>query len=416
MDNISALFTNGVISMAIDCFKIVGIIISIWFFSVTMGIFALGLVPIIGLLTRFFKVRMLRSQKANLRELGKVNNHISESIRNILMIKAFHKEKYMERRYRTYLAENYQTMNQVNFYDSCYSPIIQIMTACSIGFILYLAMGGSGNVLGISIGQVTASVNLITNLFSPIDSLGTELAAIQKGMSGIDSVKAFLQQPEEAEKEMFPELLNRDIELEFQHVTFAYEKGQDVIKDFNLRVGSGENVVVTGRTGAGKSTLFKLAAGILQPVSGRVLVGGVEPFRITGTEKRKNFRLCAAGLFIYKRQYLGSDQLGRSLDQKKDIAEVIEFVGLTQAVTNLERGFETLADAELFSQGQRQLFSHRQSYGLQPEDFAAGRGHSKSGHRDRRKNCKRAEEGGRRQDDAFHRTQTESSQRSRKED
>lgn len=357
VDNISTLFTSGVVSMAIDCFKIIGIIASIWIFSSAMGIFALCLVPVIVLLTRFFKVRMLRSQKANLTELGKVNNHIGESIRNILMIKAFHKEKYMEGRYRKYLAENYRTMNQVNLYDSCYSPIIQVMTACSIGFILYLAAGGSENILGISIGQVTASVNLITNLFSPVDSLGTELSAIQKGMSGIDSVKDFLRQPEEAGKQEFPELSDQELALEFEHVSFSYEEGRDVIKDFTLKISSGENVVLVGRTGAGKSTLFKLAAGILQPDMGRVLVNGVDTYRIAGSQKRKLFGYVQQDFSFVKGDVWSQISLGDPQISKEDIVRAIEFVGMKEVIEGLPEGFDTPAEEHLFSQGQRQLLA-----------------------------------------------------------
>lgn len=357
VDNISVLFTSGVISMAIDCFKIVGIIVSIWIFSSAMGFFALCLIPVIGLLTWFFKTRMLRSQKANLIELGKVNNHIGESIRNILMIKAFHKEKYMEGRYKTYLTENYRTMNQVNFYDSCYSPIIQVMTACSIGFILYLAAGGSGNLLGISIGQLTASVNLITNLFSPIDSLGTELSAIQKGMSGIDSVKDFLSQPEETEKETYEELVDTDIELEFQNVSFAYEEGRDVIQGFNLKVCSGDHVVLTGRTGVGKSTLLKLAAGILQPDKGSVKVNGVDTFRIAASQKRKIFGYVQQDFSFIKGNIWDQIRLGDASIEKEAVIEAIEFVGLKEVIDSLEQGYDTPVAAELFSQGQKQLLA-----------------------------------------------------------
>ncbi len=367
VDNISALFTSGVISMAIDCFKIVGIIISIWIFSSAMGVFALCLVPVIGLLTWFFKVRMLRSQKANLKELGRVNNHIGESVRNIFMIKAFHKEKYMEERYRTYLEENYRTMNQVNLYDSCYSPIIQVMTACSIGFILYLAAGGAGNLLGISIGQLTASVNLITNLFSPIDSLGTELSAIQKGMSGIGSVKDFLSQPEETKKETFEELVDTDIELEFQHVGFAYEEGCDVIKDFNLKISSGEHVVLTGRTGAGKSTLIKLAAGILQPDEGSVKVNGVDTYRIAASQKRKIFGYVQQDFSFVKGNIWDQICLGDPSIERGAIVEAIEFAGLRDVIDDLPRGFDTIVGADLFSQGQRQLLAVARAIASDPK-------------------------------------------------
>ncbi|HKM28321.1 MAG TPA: ABC transporter ATP-binding protein, partial [Anaerovoracaceae bacterium] len=191
VDNINTLFTEGVISMVIDCFKILGIVVSIWIFSYKLAIFAIALIPIVAVITAYFRRRMLRAQITNLAQVGKVNNHIVESIKNIIMIKTFNKEGYMESTYKKHLDENYKTMARVSFFDSSYSPIIQIMTAMAISFVFYFASGDS-NILGISIGEIAAATNLITNLFTPIDTLGMELQSIQKGLSGIKSVDEFL--------------------------------------------------------------------------------------------------------------------------------------------------------------------------------------------------------------------------------
>lgn len=357
VDNISALFTNGIISMAIDCFKIAGIILSIWIFSSAMGVFALCLVPVIAFLTQVFRRKMLRSQKANLTELGKVNNHIGESIRNILMIKGFHRESYMENRYEEYLEENYRTTNKVNFYDSCYSPIIQVITALSIGFILYLSVGGRGDILGISIGQIAASVNLITRLFLPVDSLGTELQAIQKGLSGIYSIREFMKQPEEEPKEVFAQLEASAVEFEFRNVSFCYEEGRYVIKDFDLQIQQGENVVFVGRTGAGKTTLFKLATGIIKPTRGRVLINGVDAYRIAPSQKSKIFGFVEQSFSFIKGDVWDQISLGDPSIEKEEIEAAIQFVGLTDVIKALPQGFETLTGAEQFSQGQRQLLA-----------------------------------------------------------
>jgi len=98
VDAINSMFTNGIIGMVIDCFKIIGIVVSIWLFSIKLGIISMVLLPIIYAITRFFQKRMLKAQIDNLISVSKVNNHISESIKNIKMIKSFSKENYMEQR------------------------------------------------------------------------------------------------------------------------------------------------------------------------------------------------------------------------------------------------------------------------------------------------------------------------------
>ncbi|MEG1314899.1 MAG: ABC transporter ATP-binding protein [Anaerovoracaceae bacterium] len=359
VDNINTLFTDGLISMVIDCFKIVGIVISIWIFSGKLAVFTICLIPVIGLLTAFFRKRMLKSQMNNLKEIGKVNNHISETINNMVMIKTFHKEKYMENRYKDYLEDNYNTMNKVNFYDSCYSPIIQMLTALAISFVFYFSMGDN-NVLGISIGMIAAATNLITNLFSPIDSLGTELQSIQKGLSGIKSVDIFLKEEEEEEKTIcldMKEVKRAGIKLAFVNMSFEYTKGNKVLKNFDIEILPYENAAFVGRTGVGKTTLFKLILGILKPTEGRILVNGVDVYRISNGQKRQ-----IIGYVEQKCSFINGTMWEQiSLGDKSITCEAIEaaidFVGLKEYVLSFENGFDTKVDESMFSEGQKQLLA-----------------------------------------------------------
>ena len=197
VDAISTMFTSGIIGMIIDCLKIVGIIISICLFSSRLGIGTLLLLPIIYVITRIFQKRMLEAEIENRIIVGKVNNHISESLKNVQMIKSYSKEKYMEKNYKQYLLDNYKTVEKVNFYDSVFSPIIQITRALVIGLIVILS-SKQLNYLGISLGMVAASIELISNLFTPIESLGMELQDIQQAVSGIHRVNDFYKVPEDS--------------------------------------------------------------------------------------------------------------------------------------------------------------------------------------------------------------------------
>ena len=173
VDVINSMFTSGIIGLMVDCLKIIGIVISIWTFSAKLGIGTLLLLPIIYAITRVFQKKMLKAQIENRIIVGKVNNHISESLKNVQMIKSYSKESYMEKNYTKYLLDNYKTVEKVNFYDSIFSPIIQFTRALVICFIVILS-SKQLNYLGISLGMVAASIELISNLFAPIESLGME--------------------------------------------------------------------------------------------------------------------------------------------------------------------------------------------------------------------------------------------------
>lgn len=360
VENVNSLFSDGIISMMIDCFKVVGIVISIWLFSVRLGVFVLCLLPFIYLLTTFFRRRMLVSQKKNLTELGRVNNHIAESIKNVWMIKSFHKEEYMEERYQGLLNANYQTMNRVNGYNACYSPIIQIVTALACAAVMLLACKSDG-AFGISIGMLAATIAFITNLFDPIDNLGTELQSIQMGISGIQSVDEFLAQQEEekTEKEVdLEELKIRGAALRFDQVSFSYDENTPVLNQIDLTFQPHRNICFVGRTGVGKTTTFKLITGMLRPVHGKVLINGTDVYTIPNSQKRSIFGYVEQHFTFVRGDVSTQISLGDEKITMEDIERAMKFVGLHEYVSGLPSGYRTEAgDGSLFSQGQKQLLS-----------------------------------------------------------
>ena len=362
VDAINSMFTSGIIGMMVDCFKIIGIVVSIWMFSAKLGIVTLLLLPIIYAITRIFQKRMLKAQIENRILVGKVNNHISESLKNVQMIKSYSKESYMEKNYTEYLLDNYKTIEKVNFYDSVFSPIIQLTRAVVIGFIVILS-SKQLNYLGISLGMVAASIELISNLFAPIENLGMELQNIQQAVSGIHRVNDFYNVPEDQCKsselkaeDIIPS--RDDIRLSFNDVTFQYEKGTDILQNISLHLNPQEKVTFVGRTGVGKSTLFKLVMGFLKPSNGSITINGIDVYNIPNSEKRKIFGYVDQSFHMINGTVAEQISLQDESITKEQIENALDFVGLTDYVVALENGIDTQVNSDtLFSQGQKQLLA-----------------------------------------------------------
>ncbi len=362
VDAITSLFTSGIVGMAIDSFKIIGIIVSVWIFSFRLGLLTLVLLPLIYGITRLFQKRMLKAQIENRVLIGKVNNHISESLKNIQMIKSYSKESYMEDKYIEYLRDNYETIEKVNLYDSIFSPMIMFIRAVIIAIIVILSANSLGY-LGISLGMVAASIELISNLFSPIESLGMELQNIQQAISGIQRVNEFYSEPEDSNKKI--ELLaskiipeQGEVILSFNDLSFYYEKGTDILKNINLKFKPQEKITIIGRTGVGKSTLFKLILGLLKPPSGNITINGVDVYHIPNSEKRRIFGYVDQSFHTIKGTVADQVSLQDKDITRDEIEAAINFVGLTDYILSLENGFDTNVENDnLFSQGQRQLLA-----------------------------------------------------------
>lgn len=359
VEAVGSLFTNGIVSMIIDCFKIVGIVISIWIFSYKLGILVLLIIPLVYILTRVFQKKMLTAQKLYRVLTARVNNHIPESINNIQMIKSFAKEDYMEKNYVNYLEESYEAMDKINFYDSIFSPIILILRAIVVSIVVILSSDYL-SVLSISIGAVAASIELINNIFSPIEKLGMELQNIQQSIAGISRIDEFLNEEEESKKDFnltYDNIINNNLNIEIKDMSFNYTGGESILEDISLTINYKESVTFAGRTGVGKTTLFKLILGLLKPSSGTITLGNVKVSEIPNQEKRKIFGYVEQTFSFIEGSVMEQITLKDENISKEDVEKAIKFVGLHDYIINLEKGYDTFATSSIFSQGQKQLLS-----------------------------------------------------------
>lgn len=360
VEAVGSLFTGGVVSMIVDSFKIVGIVISIWLFSYKLMILLLFIIPVIYFLSKNFQKKMLKAQKLYRVLTAKVNNHIPESINNMEMIKSFAKEKYMEEKYLTYLSDSYNAMDKINFYDSIFSPMILILRSVAVSVVVILSSDYL-SFLEISIGSVVASIELINNIFAPIENLGMELQNIQQSIAGIYRIDEFLNEKEESKKNInitYDKIIsNNNLDIKFNNVSFHYEKGENILENISLIIKDKENITFVGRTGAGKTTLFKLILGLVEPNKGKITLGQVKVSEIPNKEKRKIFGYVEQQFSFIKGSVAEQISLKDENISRRDIENAMKFVGLDDYIITLEKGYDTFATEDLFSQGQRQLLS-----------------------------------------------------------
>ena len=240
VEHVDSLFSDGAIGLLVDSLKMAGIVISIAMFSLKLGTMVLILIPLIYIMTRAFQKYMLKAQHDNLSELGGMNEHLEDSVRNIRTIKTYNRENWLYEKYKSLLEKNFYTVRKVNFCDAVYSPIIQVIKAVVIVLIVYSASGHTA-FTGITVGMTAASIDLITNLFGPIESLGTEFQNIQDGVSAIDRINLFGREKEDKKDDTMTvrSILDGHADdepiLRADHVSFSYDidRGQ-VLYEINF--------------------------------------------------------------------------------------------------------------------------------------------------------------------------------------
>lgn len=357
VDTVEALFTSGIISMAADACRIVSIMGVIAVKNTGLALILLLVLPLFAVFTRHVQKRMLAAQLDNRRAVAAVSGQVPETLHNIRTIRALGLEDYMERRYDRCIGDSYAAMERTNFYDAVYSPVVLLLNAAVVGIVMLLSASGNAQLLtlfGMSVGTSVAVINYISRIFAPIESLGMEIQTIQSAMAGVRRIDAFLDQPERTIPPARREAARGDVE--FAHVTFGYGE-RHVLKDFSMTVKQGEQVTLVGRTGAGKSTVFKLLLGLYQPEAGTVTIGGVKVGDITDRERRTCIG-CVEQHFsrvpgtVLEQITLGDPQITGEMARA-----AAALAGIDAAIRALPEGYDTVCTEGIFSQGEWQLLS-----------------------------------------------------------
>ncbi len=370
VDTVENLFTSGIISMFADACKIVSILAVIWFRNRGLSLILLLLMPFLFGFTRQVQKKMLKAQIENRQAVGKVSAHVPETLHNIRTIHCLGKESYMEEKYDQYIGESYQAMEKTNFYDAIYSPVILILNAVVVAVVMLLSASGNGQILtlfGMSAGTAVAVINYISQIFGPVESLGMEIQTIQSAMAGIHRINEFFVLEE---KKTYPKGMEEKTEaevpfVEFRNVTFGYEE-HVVLEHRNFQVMDGEQVTLSGRTGAGKSTVLKLLLGLYEPQKGEVLIHGIPAVQISAEERRRLFGYVEQTFHMVQGTVRDQITLFDERITEIQIRKAAELTGLQEAIENLEHGYDTICTPEIFSQGQWQLLSIARAVVAQP--------------------------------------------------
>ena len=399
VDTVENLFTSGIISMFADGCKIISILAVIWFKNPGLTVVLIVMLPFLFLFTRHVQKNMLTAQIENRRAVGRASGHVPETVHNIRTIHCLAKEKYMEKRYDTYISESYQAMERTNFYDAIYSPVILILNAVVVAAVMLLSASGNPHILtffGMSAGTAVAVINYISQIFTPVESLGMEIQTIQSAVAGIHRINEFLaleEQPDKYEEkaeekgsarkeETAESQLQETAEsqrqhgkikekemvpfVEFRDVTFGYDS-HIVLDHVSFKVMDGDQVTLSGRTGAGKSTILKLLLGLYEPQQGDVLIRGQSAFEIKAASRRRLFGYVEQSFHMVPGTI--RDQITLFDDGISDaqVHAVAELTGLKTAIESLENGYDTYCTPDLFSQGQWQLLSIARAAAAQPK-------------------------------------------------
>lgn len=418
VDAVNVLFTEGIVTMLASSLRLVLTLGIIFWTNIALGLLLACVLPALYAFTQACQRRVHRAQLQQRSAIAAVFACLPETLQNLPLIRGFGAERFMYQRYARAIGDSFRATEQTNFFDSVYSPIIKTLTAAIIATMMVLAAGESTRaIFSLSVGQAVAMTAYILSLFAPLEALGMEIQHIQTATAALSRVRDFLALPEislpmtnatvKPANATIPARTTSDIATApvctFHEVSFSYDGHTPVLSHFNLTVLPGERVIIRGRTGAGKTTLFRLLTGLYTPTSGQITIFGQSPDQIAPEARRHLFGIveqdCPRVAGTLRDQLtLAQGELQPTSEKKtakigdapdvspeitttvslakqpiptasmpdSDLWALLDVTGLTPAVEKMPQGLDTPIGQVTFSAGQWQLLALARALACDP--------------------------------------------------
>lgn len=322
VNSLNDLLTTGIIDMITNILKTIGIIISIFIYSYLLGLMLLVTLPFLLLFIFMIKKGMLKALLNGKKANAMSNEILLENITNMEQIKVNKGQSFAKRRFLKAINDNYTEKQKINFYDAFFAPMMELIKYSLIGVMMLLS-GFNGNVLGMNIGMVAASISLITDLFAPLTAIAQEVSLITDSFTSVKRINTFFSLKTIDDGFLSP----KGYDIKIANMSFSYDN-KKVFADYNLIIPYKSHILLRGESGAGKSTLMKLIMGMLKPTKGDVTIGDAAASLISRDKRVNLFAIFYQDTFFNGGTVYEEVTLLDNTISKDNVQKALEKVGL----------------------------------------------------------------------------------------
>lgn len=367
VEAVNTLFTSGVVSVMADSLRVVGVLAAMFSLNIHLTLVTLIVVPIILAITEFFRRNIRSAERSTRKAVSRINSTFQESLTGIRVIHTFGQEQTFQQVLAGDLSLFLRAVNKASLFNSFFSPAMDILKGSLTVALLWIGIAAQGKDV-ISLGVIVAFVQLVARLFSPLTALSDEYQTIQQALAGAERINEVLQQPVEERPGWadLPPTIQGEVVI--QQLQFGYATGREVLHQINLTVKPGERVAIVGRTGAGKTSLLSLLAGVYAPWTGSITIDGVDPRRIPPEQRRTLLGVVPQAIQLFDGSIRDNITLGDADISQEAIVHTAQTVGLHEFICSLPQGYDTYlgAGGTKLSHGQEQLLSLMRALVMNP--------------------------------------------------
>jgi ATP-binding cassette, subfamily B, bacterial len=360
IEALQSLLQSGFIDALVQLVTFVGAIVILTSMNAELALVVLAVVPPLIISTVWFRRRSAKAYGEVRDRIAAVNANLAESISGVRVAQAFAREQRNMEGFRTVAGQHRSARIDSTLIASTYFPFVEMLSNVATVLVLWAgaALVSNGS---LEIGSLFAFVLYLTAVFAPIQQLSQVFDTYQQGRVAMDRIHDLLAVPvsvPEAEHPVDPGRLHG--EIRFDDVSFAYAEQLDLaLRDVSLTVAAGETVAFVGETGAGKSTLVKLAARLYDPTEGRILIDGTPLVDLDLEAFRNQLGYVPQEAFLFTGTVRDNIAYARPDASDAEVEAAARAVGAHDFVSRLPSGYlqPVVERGRSLSAGQRQLIA-----------------------------------------------------------
>lgn len=367
VEAIADLLGHGLINLITSGLLVTGIGVALLLMDLPLALVSLGSFPVIWLMTRWFRVRAEQAYRATREAVALVIVHFVESLGGIHAVHAFRREPrnqdifdHLDDRYR-------RANNWSQWLGAVYGPGVQLVGRLTIAGVLLV---GSLRVLDghMTVGVLAAFLLYLRRFFAPMEELSQFYNLFQAAAASLEKLSGVLAEPPSVpEPERPVPLAQAAGELRFEGVEFGY-RDRTVLHHLDLVLPAGQTVAVVGPTGAGKTTVARLAARFWDPREGTIRLDGIDLRDLSDEDLRRAVVTVTQESFLFQGTVADNIRMGKPSATRAEVADAARAIGADAFITALPQGYDTDVHQKgaRLSSGQRQLVSFARAFLADP--------------------------------------------------
>ena len=369
IETIADIFSQGLLVIIAELLKLIVVVSMMFYVDWRLALIAMLTIPVLLVATSWFK-RNIKASFQDVREqVSQLNTFVQEHIVGMNVVQIFNREKSEYDKFFKINKEHRDAHLRSIFYYAVFFPVVEVLSAMSIGLIVWY--GGHGILEGksITVGELIAFILFVHMMFRPIRQLADRFNILQMGIVGSERVFKVLDTEEKIIDNGIKTFTNLKGSIAFSDVDFAYKKGEWVLKDLSFNIDAGKMLALVGRTGAGKTSIVSVLNRFYEINSGAITIDGVNVKDIALANLRKNIALVQQEVFLFSDSILNNITLFDATVSRETVVAAAKEIGVDEFINSLPGNYDYVVGERgvTLSVGQRQLIAFLRVYICDPK-------------------------------------------------